>query len=77
MKTGTRGIVDQEITQWSDLGAFGEEEDPQFTRRGEKEKELLVVVKRNRGIDIIQRDATINKWGIRQWAEDWTRQEIK
>jgi hypothetical protein len=66
MNAGTREIVDQNIVRPYDLGTFGQEKDTQFMRQGEKEKELLVVVKRSRGIDILQRDAPMNKSHIRQ-----------
>ena len=78
MNKATRQIVDQMILPPSDLGAFGVEEDPQFVGRGEKEKELLVVVKRSRGADILQHDvAPFSAYDIRQWAEGMTWQEIK
>jgi hypothetical protein len=78
MNKATRQIVDQMILPPSDLEAFGVEEDPQFVGRGEKEKELLVVVKRSRGADILQHDVPpFSAYDIRQWAEGMTWQEIK
>jgi hypothetical protein len=77
MNGGTREIVGQKIIRPSDLGTFGGEEDPQFMRQGEKEKELLVVVKRSGGIDTLQRDTPINEFYIREWARKMTWQDIK
>jgi hypothetical protein len=76
MNTATRQIVDQ--IPPSDLETFGIDEDPQFVRQGEKEKELLVVVKRSRDADILQHDvAPFTAYDIRQWAEGMTWQEIR
>lgn len=76
MNRATRQIVDQ--IPPSDLETFGIEEDPQFVRQGEKEKELLVVVKRSRDVDILQHDvAPFTEYDIRQWAEGMTWQEIR
>ncbi len=76
MNTATRQIVDQ--IPPPDLETFGIEEDPQFVREGEEEKELLVVVKRSCDADIRQHDvAPFTDEDIRQWAEGMTWQQIR
>jgi hypothetical protein len=78
MQAETREIVDQKIISPLDLETFGVEEDPQFMGEGENEKELLVVVKRGRGVDILQHDvAPFSNHDIRQWADGMTWQEIR
>ncbi len=67
LHSSTRQLVNQ-IVQPSDLETFGIDEDPEYMKPGENEKELLVVVKRGPGADILQHDPRFQGTDLEQWT---------
>jgi hypothetical protein len=75
----TRQIFEQNVSSLEDLENFGVTEDKELSAENEKGKELLVVVKRGRSANIVERDGPPyeSEEDIRQWAHGMTWTEIR
>ena len=74
----TRQVFEQKVSSQEDLERFGVEEDDALLNIHEIGKELLVVVKRGRNVDIEERDRPpYLKRDIRRWARGLTWAEIR
>ena len=75
----TRQIFEQKVPSPKDLETFGVAEDKQLLAEDEIGKELLVVVKRGHGANIMEQDTPPynSADGIRQWPHGITWAEIR
>jgi hypothetical protein len=75
----TRQIFEQKLSSLENLENFGLTEDKDLLAGNEKGKELLVIVKRGRSANIVERDGPPyeSEDDIRQWAHGMTWAEIR
>jgi hypothetical protein len=75
----TRQIFEQKVSSLENLENFGVMEDEELLAETEKGKELLVIVKRGRSANIVERDGPPyeSEEDIRQWAQGMTWAEIR
>ncbi|KAL7941495.1 hypothetical protein V8C42DRAFT_177067 [Trichoderma barbatum] len=79
LQAATRAEFTQVLHLEQDLKSFNKEKDPQLTAPGEREKEMLVIVKRGRGVDYEEKPGSRQRsdQDIRNnyYAETW--KEVK
>jgi tRNA nucleotidyltransferase (CCA-adding enzyme) len=75
----TRQIFEQKVSSLEDLKNFGVTNDKELLAEDEKGKELLVIVKRGRSANIVERDGPPyeSEEDIRHWAHGMTWAEIR